>query len=91
MSSAAPHNFTQRVLDVVRRIPRGRVMTYRQVAAAAGSPGAARAVGSIMRKNIDPTVPCHRVIKSDGTPGQYNRPGGTKMKRDILRTEGVTL
>ncbi len=91
MSAAAQHDFTQRVLEVVRRIPRGHVMTYQQVAAAADSPKAARAVGSIMRKNTDPSVPCHRVIKSDGTPGQYNRPGGTKMKRDILRTEGVTL
>lgn len=66
-------------------------MTYQEVAVAVGNRGAARAVGSIMRKNIDPTVPCHRVIKSDGTPGQYNRSGGTATKRQLLRKEGVQI
>lgn len=91
MPSAVQQTFTQRVLEVVRNIPCGRVMTYQQVATAAGNPRAARAVGSIMRKNIDPTVPCHRVIKSDGTPGQYNRPGSTATKRRKLQEEGVDI
>ncbi len=64
--------FTQRVLAVVKRIPKGKTMTYGQVAAAAGSPGAARAVGSVMASNQDTDVPCHRVVRADGTPGGYN-------------------
>lgn len=64
-------------------------MSYQEVAEAAGSPRAYRAVGSIMRQNLDPSVPCHRVIKSDGSLGQYNRAGGTKLKEKILREEGA--
>lgn len=80
--------FRHAVLEVVRQIPRGQVRTYAQVAAAVGAPRAFRAVGSIMRSNYDPTVPCHRVVKSDGTLGNYNRPGGTETKRKILAEEG---
>ena len=78
--------FSELVRDVVRKIPRGKVLTYKQVATMAGSPGASRAVGSIMKSNYDKTVPCHRVIKSDGTVGQYNR-GGTKKKLEMLIKE----
>lgn len=63
------------------------VMTYGQVAKAAGSPRAARAVGTILSQNYDPTIPCHRVIRSDGRPGQYNR--GSDRKREILIKEGA--
>jgi len=63
-------------------------MTYKEVAQRASRPGSARAVGSIMAKNFDPSVPCHRVIKSDGTFGNYNR-GGTLKKMAILRLEGA--
>lgn len=80
--------FKKRVLEIVRQIPRGETMTYKKVAMAAGSPGAYRAVGTIMRHNIDPTVPCHRVIKSDGTLGNYNR-GGTEQKRKMLEEEST--
>ncbi|MFZ2187118.1 MAG: MGMT family protein [Candidatus Moraniibacteriota bacterium] len=80
--------FTDQVLSVVARIPRGKTLSYAQVARQAGSPGAARAVGSIMRKNVDPAIPCHRVIRSDGSLGQYNR-GGTAAKARILRAEGA--
>lgn len=79
--------FADRVRDVVRQIPKGETRTYGEVAAAAGHPGAARAVGTIMKNNYDPTVPCHRVIKSDGTLGEYNR-GGTGAKREKLLAEG---
>lgn len=78
--------FTQRVLQVVSSIPRGEVLTYQEVARLAGSPRAARAVGSIMKRNFDPAIPCHRVIKSNGEIGQYNRGEETKRKR--LLTEG---
>lgn len=83
-------DFTQSVIAIVRNIPEGTVMTYGQVADAAGSPGAARAVGSIMAKNTDTTVPCHRVIRSDGTIGAYNglRAGS---KAAILEKEGYVI
>ena len=80
--------FTEKVLYVVRKIPRGKVLTYKQVAERAGSPGASRAVGSIMKANFLPDVPCHRVIRSDGGVGEYNR-GGTKAKIALLKKEGV--
>ncbi len=65
-------SFADRVRNIVRTIPCGKTMTYGQVAAAAGRPGAARAVGTIMSRNADTAVPCHRVVKADGTPGGYN-------------------
>lgn len=80
--------FRQKVLDVVKNIPKGQTMTYGEVARRAKSPKAYRAVGSILAKNFDPSIPCHRVIKSDGTFGNYNR-GGTKKKMAILRKEGA--
>jgi len=64
-------------------------MTYGAVAAAAGSPRAARVVGSLMAKNHDRTVPCHRVMRADGTPGNYNR-GGPGMKLLLLVEEKRT-
>lgn len=78
--------FRDKILAVVRSIPEGKTMTYAEVAAAAGSKGAHRAVGSIMKANYDPTVPCHRVIKADGTAGDYNR-GGVPMKVKLLAEE----
>lgn len=80
-------SFTLRVHSVVARIPKGKTMTYKDVAVAAGSPRAFRAVGSILKQNYDPAIPCHRVIKSDGTLGQYNR--GKAKKRALLMEEGV--
>lgn len=80
-------SFSEKVKAVVRKIPRGEVMTYGEIAGLVGSPRAARAVASVMAKNYDPTVPCHRVIRSDGKIGNYNR-GGEKRKREILFEEG---
>jgi len=82
--------FTQKVKAVVAKIPKGKVMTYKEVATAAGEPAAARAVANVMAKNYDPDVPCHRVIRTDGQLGGYNR-GGIKVKKRILREEGVVL
>jgi len=65
-------------------------MTYKQVAVKAGNPKAARAVANIMAANYDPAVPCHRVIRSDGELGGYNR-GGVVAKAALLRAEGVVL
>ena len=82
--------FQDKIKDVVRKIPRGRVMTYKEVAYAAGKPGAARAVANTMAANHDETVPCHRVIRSDGALGGYNR-GGIEKKRSILESEGYNV
>lgn len=80
--------FREKVLEVVKAIPKGSVLTYRDVAKHAGNPKASRAVGTIMAKNADVAVPCHRVVKSDGTIGSYNGLQG-KSKEDVLKTEGV--
>ena len=79
--------FTQKVLKVVSKIKKGETMSYSEVAKRAGSPKASRVVGSIMKKNYDPKIPCHRVIKSDGTTGEYNR--GKENKIRILKKEGA--
>jgi O-6-methylguanine DNA methyltransferase len=80
-------DFKQKVLNIVRKIPKGKVLTYKQVAARAGSPNASRAVGSILKTNFDPKIPCHRVIRSDGIAGEYNR--GRENKIKLLRAEGA--
>jgi methylated-DNA-[protein]-cysteine S-methyltransferase len=82
--------FKQKVLAVVAKIPRGKTMSYREVAWRAGRPFAARAVGTIMKNNHDPKVPCHRVIRSDGGMGGYNG-GGVKVKLAKLRAEGAKV
>lgn len=78
--------FKQKVLEIVKNIPSGKIMTYGQVAYLAGNPRAARAVGMIMSKNYNPDVPCHRVIKANGQLGGYNR-GGIEMKKQLLDKE----
>lgn len=65
-------------------------MSYKAVAQAAGQPNAYRAVGTIMSRNINPTVPCHRVIHANGRIGAYNR-GGPTGKKDLLVSEGVSI
>lgn len=80
-------SFSDKVKSIVKKIPKGKVLTYAQVAKKAGSPGASRAVGSIMAKNFDLTIPCHRVIGSNGKIGNYNR-GGPNVKRQLLIKEG---
>lgn len=80
-------SFTQKVYEVVKQIPEGKTLTYKQVAKAAGSPNAYRAVGNILNKNYDSEIPCHRVVKSDGTIGGYNR--GAIQKRKRLTQEGA--
>jgi methylated-DNA-[protein]-cysteine S-methyltransferase len=82
--------FGDHVRAVVRQIPKGETRTYGEVALAAGRPGAARAVGSVMKNNYDPSVPCHRVVRADGKIGDYNR-GGPAQKRALLKAEGVKL
>jgi methylated-DNA-[protein]-cysteine S-methyltransferase len=81
--------FAARVLSVVRRIPAGRVSTYGDVAAAAGSPRAHRAVGNIMRACGASDIPCHRVVAAAGRLGGYG--GNLGLKRALLAAEGVRV
>jgi methylated-DNA-[protein]-cysteine S-methyltransferase len=83
--------FQQRVLGVIRKIPRGEVRPYTWVAREIGFPRAVRAVGTALGKNPIPLlIPCHRVIRSEGTLGEYSA-GGTALKERILTLEGVDL
>lgn len=78
------------VYELLQRIPAGSVATYGDIANALGNPRAARAVGRILGRNPNPiVVPCHRVVKSDGTLGGYSGPGGIHSKRELLRKEGL--
>jgi methylated-DNA-[protein]-cysteine S-methyltransferase len=84
----ATKTFKEKVLAIVHNIPKGKILTYKEVARRAGSVNAARAVGSLMKKNYDPHIPCHRVVRSDGIVGEYNR-GGSKEKIRKLKDEGA--
>jgi O-6-methylguanine DNA methyltransferase len=87
LSRATP--FQRRVLEVVRGISRGEVRPYVWVAGEAGSPGASRAVGNVMANNPVPLlVPCHRVVRNDGSTGSYAFGAGEKVR--LLRAEGVS-
>ncbi len=77
--------FKDIVFNIVSKIPGGKTLTYKEVAAAAGRPKAYRAVGNILNKNYNPSIPCHRVIRSDGRIGGYNR--GSKNKLALLKME----
>lgn len=79
--------FSEKVYAVVGGIKKGETLTYKQVAKLAGSPKAFRAVGNILTKNYDPKIPCHRVVRSDGKTGGYNRGAAQKIK--ILKKEGA--
>lgn len=81
--------FSEKVYNVVLKISKGKVLTYKEVAKKAGNPLASRAVGNILHKNHDPKIPCHRVIRSDGKLGEYNK--GSEQKRKILKAEGFKI
>ncbi len=81
-------NFQMRVLLATYSIPKGKTITYKQLAKKAGYPHAYRAVGSAMKMNpLAPTIPCHRVIRSDGSLGNYSAEGGAKKKMLMLQQE----
>lgn len=73
-------NFSDKVYAVVKKIPKGKTLSYKQVAQKAGKPKAYRAVGNILNKNTNTSIPCHRVIRSDGKIGGYNGIMGEKRK-----------
>ena len=81
--------FSEKVKSVVAGIPRGKTLTYAEVARRAGNPLAYRAVGNILNKNHNQKIPCHRVVRSDGTIGGYNR--GRKKKKELLLRERAII
>ena len=84
--------FQLRVWAYLRKIPRGSVKTYSQVAKGIRKPLAVRAVANAIGKNLyAPKIPCHRVIRSDGSLGGYSGKGGLKIKRFLLKKEGIKL
>ena len=98
-------NFKNKVYAIIRKIPKGKVLTYKKVAQLAGRPKAFRAVGNALNKNRNPKIPCHRVIRSDGRVGRYSGPyatryterrtahynRGTAKKTLLLKKEGVVV
>ncbi len=81
-------DFQIKVLIATYRIPKGKTATYKDIAKRIGHPHAYRAVGSVLKINpLAPTVPCHRVIKSDGSLGNFSSPGGTRRKMQMLKAE----
>lgn len=85
-------NFAKKIYRVVARIPRGKVLTYGEVARRAGVPGAARLVGNMMAKNPSwPDIPCHRVVRADGFVGRWSGRGGRNKKINLLRKEGFEI
>jgi methylated-DNA-[protein]-cysteine S-methyltransferase len=84
--------FQVKVWTYLKKIPRGSVKTYSQVAKGIGKPLAVRAVANAIGKNpFAPKIPCHRVIRSDGSLGGYSGKGGIKTKKLLLKREGITL
>lgn len=79
--------FSKKVLAIVKKIPPGETKTYKEVATLAGQTRAYRAVGNILNKNYDRQIPCHRVIRSDGASGGYNR--GQALKKRLLTGENA--
>ena len=85
-------SFQLKVWGYLRKIPRGSTRTYSQVAKGIGKPLAVRAVANAIGKNPDaPRIPCHRVIRTDGTLGGYSGKGGIRTKKLLLKKEGITL
>ncbi len=83
-------NFSQKVFEVVKKIPKGKISTYKNIAIKIKSPNSFRAVGNVLNKNIDfENVPCHRVIKNNGEIGGYVKGQGKKIK--LLISEGIII
>ena len=83
-----PTSFQESVWGELSKIPKGQTKSYKEIAIAIGKPNAVRAVANACAKNPYPIkVPCHRVIRSDGSLGGYSGPGGIKMKKLLLDNE----
>jgi len=82
--------FDELVWEQLKKIPKGKVTTYKQIALALGKPNSSRAVGNACNRNPNaPSVPCHRVVKSDGSLGGYNK--GLKRKILLLETDSIRI
>jgi O-6-methylguanine DNA methyltransferase len=83
-------HFQKRVLIATFSIPKGETRTYKEIASMVGRPNAYRAVGTVLKNNpMAPIIPCHRVIRSDGSIGNYSGAGGRSRKRMFLKAEGA--
>ena len=86
------NNFYNKVYKVVRKIPKGKVATYGQIAALCGAPKASRVVGSVLHRNPEPVViPCHRVVNRFGGLAPAFAFGGKQVQKELLEAEGVKV
>ena len=84
--------FQKKVWNYIKKIPKGQVKTYKEVAIAIKTPKSARAVANACAKNpYAPKIPCHRVVRSDGSLGGYSGRGGINEKLRLLRSEKVVI
>lgn len=84
--------FQKKVWSAILKIPKGKIITYKELAQKIGKPKAVRAVADAVGANPMPvTIPCHRVVRSDGTLGGYSGKGGINTKRALLKKEGVNI
>ena len=84
--------FQVKVWNAMKEIPRGEIRTYTEIAVQIGHPNSARAVANACGQNpYPPIVPCHRVVRSDGSLGGYSGVGGVETKRRLLSEEGVSI
>jgi methylated-DNA-[protein]-cysteine S-methyltransferase len=92
ISKLSGTDFQKAVWQALTKIPRGKTVSYQELAVMAGFPRAVRAVANAVGKNpMAPTIPCHRVIRSDGGIGGYSGHGGIAAKKKLLRDEGITV
>ena len=92
MNKISPTKFQLKVWKYIKKIPKGKVKTYKEVAIAIKRPKSARAVANACGKNpYAPKIPCHRVIRSDGGLGGYSGKGGIRQKLKLLRSEKVSI
>ena len=83
--------FQQDVTTALKKVKKGKTVSYQELAKLAGHEKAYRAVATFCKKNWDTDIPCHRVVHSDGRVGKYNREGGTDEKIAKLEVEGVEI
>lgn len=84
--------FREEVYSILKKIPKGKVISYKRLADLAGKPNSARAVGYFMKTNKDPiNIPCYKVVRSDGKIGSYSAKGGIKQKVGLLKKEGIKI
>ncbi len=92
MNKLSGTHFQLKVWNYLKKIPKGQVTTYLNIAKSIGKPKSFRAVANAVGKNpYPPKIPCHRVIRSDGTLGGYSGKGGIRKKRQLLKAENIII